>query len=151
MIEALRRKFFASINFGEGGCVLWTKACSEKGYGKLMFEGRCLRAHRVSWYLKHGVWPDLHVLHTCDNPPCVNPDHLFLGSRSDNMRDCASKCRGATVGKSRLTHCVHGHEFTAGNTRVDKLGHRRCRTCEAARSKARIAAAIRARGETSHE
>jgi len=65
------------------------------GYGVLKFRGMRLRAHRVAWQFWHGLVLDgAHVLHRCDNPACVNPDHLFLGSHQDNVRDRDRKRRG---------------------------------------------------------
>lgn len=119
----------------ESGCWEWRSAIRGNGYGAffthLIEEGRkCHGAHRYSWMLKHGEIPNgLWVLHKCDNRICVNPEHLFLGDRTDNMRDAAKKQRVCTIGKSRLTHCVNGHEFTEENTRRDKHNHRRCRIC----------------------
>jgi hypothetical protein len=73
-------------------CWLWKNGTS--GYGAINYQGRNHRANRVSWLLHHGPVPDGQwVLHRCDNPPCVNPSHLFLGDRSDNMRDAAAKGR----------------------------------------------------------
>ena len=75
-----------------------------KGYGK-MFVPKALRqgksqeerAPRVCWFVVHGVWPgDLHVLHTCDNPPCVQPAHLWLGTMDDNQKDSMRKGRRPT-------------------------------------------------------
>lgn len=74
------------------GCWEWTGGTDRDGYGRF-FEMR--RAHRFSWYLHNGPIPDgLHVLHTCDNPPCVRPDHLFLGTNTDNVADKIAKGRG---------------------------------------------------------
>jgi hypothetical protein len=72
------------------GCHLWT-ACGAAGqYGRI---GKRL-AHRVSWEFKHGPIPSgIKVLHKCDVPPCVNPDHLFLGTQRENIRDCIGKGR----------------------------------------------------------
>lgn len=118
------------------GCWLWTGSRQRNGYGFLFAgtrkEPHPERAHRVSWRIHFGEIPDgLWVLHKCDNPPCVNPEHLFLGTRTDNMRDCARKGRVTTIGHSRLTHCKRGHEFSTSNTYVDPKGARRCRTCQA--------------------
>lgn len=82
-----------------GGCWLWTAAKNNKGYGAIVSnDGKWLMAHRVSWELYRGEIPiGIHVLHRCDNPSCVNPSHLFLGTSHDNHMDMSSKGRG-TVG-----------------------------------------------------
>jgi len=91
------------------GCWLWDGAAS-KGYGQIGVGGKLLYAHRVSWERTHGDIPEgSHVLHRCDVTLCVNPDHLFLGTHKDNMRDMAKKgrqrsgARGVTHGSARLT------------------------------------------------
>jgi hypothetical protein len=136
------------------GCWEWRSSIRGNGYGafftNLIGEGRkCHGAHRFSWTLVNGPIPEgMWVLHKCDNRICVNPDHLFIGDRVDNMNDCASKGRVCTVGKSRITHCKNGHEFSAENTRTDKNGHRVCKQCSIDRGMKRrkdIADAIRAR------
>lgn len=92
------------------GCLLWTGALDNKGaYGSIgtgepSGRGRQMKtapAHRVAWFLAHGRWPSLHILHKCDTPACVNVDHLFEGTDLDNMRDCANK--GRWVGHKVLT------------------------------------------------
>lgn len=78
------------------GCWFWIAARFQQGYGVFQDEGKALRAHRVSWEMAHGKIPaGMHVLHTCDNPSCVRPDHLFIGTNADNMRDRDSKGRQA--------------------------------------------------------
>lgn len=94
----LAEKFWAKVHKTEG-CWLWmaNRLPHKRDYG-LIHEGgrgsRSLRAHRVSYELAYGPIPDgLDVLHRCDNPPCVRPDHLFLGTQLDNMRDMHRKGR----------------------------------------------------------
>ena len=73
------------------GCWLW-QGSTDTRYGLIWVDGRKQKAHRVAWILLRGPIPDgMHVLHTCDNPPCVNPSHLFLGTHSDNHKDSARK------------------------------------------------------------
>lgn len=75
-------------------CWTWKPGPQRRGYGAFAIEGRKFYAHRVSWELENEPIPrGLWVLHRCDNKVCVRPSHLFLGTRSDNMRDCASKGR----------------------------------------------------------
>lgn len=85
------------------GCWLWTGSSNPDGYGNLWSGGKMINAHRVSWSLYRGAIPDgLHVLHKCDVPQCVNPDHLFLGSHADNMADRAAKGRNG-CGAAKLS------------------------------------------------
>ena len=75
------------------GCIVWQK-CLNGGYGWLRRNGEEIRTHRLSYKLNVGPIPQgLHVLHHCDNPPCINPDHLFLGTHADNMKDARNKGR----------------------------------------------------------
>ena len=89
-------------------CWLWTGMIRQgSGYGMIRW-GRMQSAHRVSWQLRYGPIPDgMHVLHHCDVPLCVRPDHLFLGTHTENMRDAARKARfhreGVKNNAARLT------------------------------------------------
>lgn len=86
-------RFWAKAHSGDG-CWEWHGSIT-KGYGMILFEGRNQYAHRVAWILTNGPIPDgLQVCHRCDNPLCVRPDHLFLGTVSDNMQDMYDKGRG---------------------------------------------------------
>jgi len=115
-----------------GDCWLWISGRDRPGgYGQFSCAGKQIRAHRYSWELHNGSIPEgLWVLHRCDNPPCVNPAHLFIGDRKANMDDAAAKGRICTVGKSRLTHCKRGHPFDKENTHRRPNGQRRCRICQ---------------------
>lgn len=90
----LREKFLGKISLAPSGCIEWTGARRPKGYGLLRVDGVLRSATHVSWFLKHGVWPTAHLLHRCDNPPCVDPDHLFEGTDADNAADRSAKGRG---------------------------------------------------------
>lgn len=77
-------------------CWIWQGAKSPAGYGRFMFGGSTLQAHRLAFELKGGLIPDGQlVCHKCDNPPCVRPDHLFVGDHFANARDMAAKGRSA--------------------------------------------------------
>lgn len=78
-------------------CWLWHGTRDPHGYGILWVRGRNVRAHRLSWELHYGPVPaGMNVLHHCDNPTCVRPDHLFLGTHADNVADKVAKGRQAS-------------------------------------------------------
>ena len=77
-----------------GPCEEWQKYRDKAGYGHRSFKGKHMLSHRVAWILANGEIPEgMCVLHKCDNPPCCNPNHLFLGTLNDNIQDCYSKGR----------------------------------------------------------
>jgi hypothetical protein len=108
--ETFPQRFFSKI-IKENDCWIWTGATMKNGYGKLSGSGHggenLIAAHRASWILHKGPIPEgLDVCHQCDTPECVNPEHLFIGTRLDNMKDCVSKgrsCRGEKHGNAKLT------------------------------------------------
>lgn len=76
-------------------CIEWQGGRDRDGYGTTLYQGKKQRAHRVAWQRIHGPIPDgLNVLHKCDNPPCVNVGHLFLGTQRRNVEDMMAKGRG---------------------------------------------------------
>lgn len=91
------------------GCWLWLGSVNHKGYGLVSqwWLGQHFRAHRLSYLMFRGAFPsDLWVLHKCDTPACVNPDHLFLGTSQDNVDDRNQKgrtARGSSSGRAKLT------------------------------------------------
>ena len=89
--------FWTMVTCGSASeCWPWKRAVFHMGHGAVHFEGKQDRAHRVAWRLTNGPIPDgLCVLHHCDNPPCCNPSHLFLGTKTDNSRDRDRKGRQA--------------------------------------------------------
>ena len=92
MKRTLEQRFWAKVDSGNA-CWEWT-AGKIKGYGQIQVNGKQKLAHRISWELHNGPIPkNLCVCHHCDNPGCVNPDHLFLGTQKDNMRDKLKKAR----------------------------------------------------------
>ena len=98
MHKGLRERFEANIMpIPECGCWIWMGAYSGKppyDYGKFGLDGESLWAHRVSWMVYKGVIPSgLNICHKCDTSLCVNPEHLFLGTQRDNIRDAITKKR----------------------------------------------------------
>lgn len=93
----------------ETGCWIWTGSLNKTGYGQFGVGGKAVLAHRMSYELFKGPIPKgMHILHSCDNPSCVNPDHLFLGTHQDNMDDKVAKNRqakpqGNLNGRAKLT------------------------------------------------
>jgi len=119
----------------ESGCWLWKAGMNHAGYGWFNTFGKSRLANRVSWELYCGPIPvGLKVLHHCDVPACVNPEHLFIGTDADNVRDKMQKGRWRI--KPPITHCKHGHEFTAANTYLKpQNGRRACRICKMLRKR----------------
>lgn len=144
--EGLAARFWAKVDKNGpvpahcpelGPCWIWTAATDPKGYGKFSVftvlpaprMNRVFFAHRVSMALAGTIPPDdLQGCHHCDNPPCVNPAHLFLGTHDENMMDMTSKGRSG-----RLAICRNGHIQNAINAHW-YFWHgywlRRCRACE---------------------
>jgi hypothetical protein len=113
-------------------CIIWKGAKDGKGYGFKRLNGSLWKAHRLAFYHATGIHPGKkQVCHKCDNPPCVNPDHLFLGTNQENSFDMLLKGR---FYNQKKTHCRRGHPYSGDNLILIKtrsgLGiERRCREC----------------------
>ena len=120
----MEQRFWAKVKKSEG-CWEWT-ACKSMGYGQIKHGGKMVASHRLSYEMAYGKFPkELHVLHTCDNPGCVKPEHLWLGTHKENQKDKTEKGRHHSQLK---THCSNGHEYSGINSR----GHRVCKECNSA-------------------
>jgi hypothetical protein len=123
------RSVARKIHFGadDGACWLWLGKCDAGGYGRQSSTG----AHRAVYSLFVGPIPvGLTLDHLCGNRRCVNPSHLEPCS----MRENTMRGNSAAAVYAARTHCKHGHEFTAENTRPRPPGGRSCRACDARRS-----------------
>lgn len=115
-------------------CWIWHGPTMKNGYGYMSVGSKCdgsrkkILAHRLSYFLHYGEMPhsNIDICHNCDVRDCVNPVHLFAGSRTDNMRDAQRKRR---LGGQNKTHCKNGHEFTPDNTYISRNTQRHCRSC----------------------
>lgn len=143
-IEVLTRKFLSKITFGED-CWEWNKSKDEDGYG-YFYDGSLRpsgkpwtkKAHRVSLAIKLGreIHLGLKSCHTCDNPSCVRPSHLYEGTQVQNEQD---KVRAGRHANQKKTHCPSGHELTDNNIyrRPNKPLWRDCLKCRTDRDKSR--------------
>ncbi len=114
------------------GCHLWSGPTDRHGYGKLHLKPthdasrrKIFKAHRAAWIITNGdIPPGMSVLHTCDNPTCVNVDHLRLGTHAENVLDMARKGRG-TKSKRGMPYGVHpyGARFAAGVSVLNQSIH----------------------------
>lgn len=119
-------------------CWEWSGARDQCGYGVLRRDpahrsAQC-HASRISWEIHNGKIPDgLQILHRCDNPPCVNPSHLWIGTNAQNIADAIAK------GRKHKSFCRRGHQMVPGNIGIQGANKRRCLTCNRLREAARKA------------
>jgi len=133
--EQQQTDFWQSVHQPKVGCWDWQRGQNGRGYGRVCFCGKYWRTHRLAWHSAVGEIPSgLFVLHTCDNPACCNPAHLWLGTQLENMGDASAKGR-INPWRRGITHCKRGHEFNKKNTYHHKNGLRRCRACNRERER----------------
>ena len=95
--------YFWSLVKKTSGCWIWEGGRDGKGYGRVWHEGKRKGAHRVAYELVVGKIPTgMCACHHCDNPICVNPEHIFIGTHKDNMRDCTAKSRNTLINNREL-------------------------------------------------
>jgi len=128
--ETAELRFWKKVLIGDD-CWVWTAGKDWDGYGEFSIKHRPIKAHQFSWIVTNGSIPKgLFICHHCDNPSCVRPDHLFLGTAKDNYQDSVVKGRASHHGANRKNICIHGHAFTKENTHINPNGHQICRTCK---------------------
>ncbi len=116
-IQQLALKLAANSKRCDSGCIEWTGYKLSTGYGQTKFRGKFIKTHRAAMMIRLGSESAIDgfmVCHTCDNPSCINPDHMFLGSAADNMRDKTRKGR-ARGAKALGAH--HNAKLSADNVR----------------------------------
>ena len=123
-------RFMSKVkSFAPGECWEWGAQVAQ-GYGKFKYNDLSWFAHRFSYWITTGEEPGESVCHTCDNPSCVNPEHLVSATRDWNNKDRDKKGRHHNTNQ---THCKHGHEFTEENTYwyvpKDRNKRRHCKRC----------------------
>jgi hypothetical protein len=117
----------------EHACWEWIGSKLKDSYGQLKVNNKTTRAHRLAYELFKGSIPkNMWLCHTCDNRGCVRPEHLFLGSPTDNVRDMINKGRNSNGNKIK-TQCPQGHLYTKENT-YRRGNSRKCKICTIKRS-----------------
>ena len=106
-MRALAYRFWAKVDKGvDSDCWTWTGTTDPHGYGTIYFNQKARKATHVVWFLTHGVWPKQWMLHSCDNPPCVNPKHLREGTHRNNVDDKVKRGRqpkGEALNRGHIT------------------------------------------------
>lgn len=135
----LAERFWCKVDKGRPiDCWSWLASRNPDGYGNFRVDGRTVKAHRMAFILTFGYAPE-EVCHSCDNPCCCNPSHLFGGTHAENIADMVAKGRHVSP-EAAKTHCPQGHPYNETNTRVNRNRHggpeRHCRACQREQARA---------------
>ena len=118
-INNIEEHFWSLVRKGNK-CWEYIGYCKKGGYGQFYVKRKPVYAHRFSYFLTYGEIPDgLNILHRCDNPRCVKPQHLFIGTQKDNILDSSMK------GRRDRKYCKKGHKFD----KISKRGGKICSIC----------------------
>lgn len=140
MMRRFEERFVVTVD----GCWTWCGARNYNGYGLFRINGKQHRAHRIAYFHWNGKLQANHIVHhQCHNHACVNPSHL----EGATVRTNTLLGNSPTAMNARKSQCIHGHPLLGKNLCIDNRGHRNCRECDRARSRAAAALARAAREE----
>jgi hypothetical protein len=142
----IKAKLLERRNITAAGCWEFTGQLTPTGYGEIYVDGKNQRVHRLMYVIEHGAIPDgFYILHSCDNPPCFNPDHIRAGTQKENMKDSLDRGRNAianhgkpwdSTGSASVFVCINGHDMRdPANVYTAPRGYRECRPCRTERSR----------------
>ena len=128
-LEIAKARLFRRLKINQKtGCWEWQGFKGRYGHGQIRVKKIAILTHRLSWKIHKGaILDDLLICHHCDNPPCVNPEHLFSGTVDDNKKDMDNKGRGKNQNSGKV-FCHRGHKFDLLNTYISR-GERQCIAC----------------------